>query len=294
MNVNEKELKDDLKSFVKKAIVGRNEYINASTNLISLGIYVRGDSFYMREFVMKVITTFFNEKTKSLTIQNSQGTPAEIKLDDEINLLFDPDLSNGERGFTQELLEELKKIETRIASEPDKLTDKIIEEIDFLVIVSSLNKQIKNLYGEGMEILASRIVSELNIGNSNYLATIIKQKYTSFSTPNRDYWGRNEVIERSRKIYETLNKITLETQVEFGTSPIQLIEGLINLPYDKALQSRTSFKGKHLTIVCFKEKIEWRFSQEAVDAITAFVLLYGNDKSIESISMLTPELLNAA
>lgn len=269
------QLKENITDRLNEMIESRFELIKNAQFLSILGIENKTSSYYyIHNCIEAVAEGVITQLCEKLTRQWANGTPARITVDNSLyKLASDRYRDNPIRDyFIRHQDGELER--------DKQLVDVYLSHVDFERIAQSIQEQINHLEGEGLAMLAASLADEFGL---RYLdrrnpfsvknGWIICESYA----PNWNHSFDSHRQTRYAHILSSFRFIREDAGVDLEPSFEAYVGAVRQLSYDRPkIESRTVFgKGSSLQIACFKDKIEYRFTRSAFEAIAAFLMLNG-------------------
>lgn len=273
----------DQHHYLQKTITDRlNEMIESRFELIrnvqfldTLGIENKTSShYYIGHCIEAIAETVITQLCETLTRQWANGTPARVTVDSGLyKVISDRSRENAIRDYF------IRHQEGDLNGDK-QLVAVYLSHVDFERIAQSIQDQITYLEAGGLAMLAASVVDEFGL---RYLdrrnpfsvknGWIICESYA----PNWNHSFDSHRQTRYAHILSSFRFIREDAGVDLEPSFEAYVGAVRQLSYDRPkIESRTVFgKGSSLQIACFKEKIEYRFTRSAFEAIAAFLMLNG-------------------
>lgn len=288
-------MRTTLETIFDQAIDARERYLSAARTLTNLGVNRIEHSAHVVDIVEKTMQAYFEKLCKGLSATYSQGTPATIQLDARYYTFASYRETEGQcdRPLSYALRHRFTYCDDKPQHEQKEVIQTLLEAIPYDDIEASLLAQADKLRDVGMRIYADRCVDRLNI-DAKWRVPKITSRYILCEISASGYnW---DVAKEINELHQSLSTIARKSAIDFGFVLSDLRNAIQALSYDGMIPSRTRFgeNSDHLSIICFKDKYQLRFSHAAFDAITAFVNLYGSDASIQAVNALSAKLSQAA
>jgi len=295
--INIFDMKCELAIAMRDVVEARHQFKKAQAILSEHGIS-EGRSFMsgLRSHFEDVLKHYFEEKSRELTRLHADGTPAEVSLDSRFYsfermpsfMYHDSHLreNSDDRYIRQEAWHKLQDAETQEAeaSAQVRVMCEALDSLNWEGIKNDLESQANSLASEGRRLVAETVVNQLSMKHRFHEPKFKSGRFI-FSTYSTSWMQNHDKMREVHKLIDALNKITQETGFVFGHALHALNHEIQNLGYDKEqIASRTILcKGDPIEVRCFKEKYEYRFTQDAFEAIQAFISLYGGDAEIDAV-----------
>ncbi|WP_445370044.1 hypothetical protein ACH518_00050 (plasmid) [Methylomonas sp. HW2-6] len=268
---------------LNEMIESRFELIKNAQFLSVLGIDNKTTSaYYIGHCIESVAEQVINELCTQLTRQHSNGTPARISVDTGLYKIISDRYSNDS------IRDYYVRHSEGDLNEDKKLVSVYLSYVDFAGITQSIKEQIKNLESEGLSMLATSIVDEFGLKHfDRHFSFYAKSGWFICQTyaPNWNHSFDRRCHDRYGNILNAFRLILNDTGIDLESSFAQYVSAVKGLTYSSSkIESRTVFgKGSSLQIACFKDKVEYRFTRSAFEALTAFLMLNGFETQAAAI-----------
>jgi len=280
MTITAESIKSTIQSRLLEMVESRHELIKHAEFLSDLGISVKESRLYIGECFESVAENYLLRVCSKLSEQHAKGTPARVTLDSGLYKV----ISNRSR---RESFAERFWSHTDGDLEADKaLVEAYLAEVKFDAIANSINEQVESLEEKGLNLLAGKIMDRLNLKcERGYYEPYKKAGRVICQTWAINYHDSFSKVNELIGLKSALSIIENESGYSFGLAMDEYVSAIQNLSYScEKIASRTVFgKGGHLEIVCFKDKHEYRFSVQAFDALTAFLMINGEAEAADRI-----------
>lgn len=246
-------------------------YRTSCRALSNIGVDIDDDSGSLQWLVTAVFKARLNDFAKALSFQYAKNSPVSIAANhQEIDFLKS---EFKHRNVRLEIIEADKK-----SSDIQKLAiDSVIDVIDFDSIHADFSSQVDSVRDRSMLLHAESLIHTLRMGFDN-LSLKTTSRYIGVSRRATSYWYCQEYISEFYAFELALSEVEKETGYQFGTGANGFrcaLEGLSS--DDEVLPKRCSFgSASRIEIYTYKSKYEIRISRTALDALQAFILIYGN------------------
>ncbi|WP_427551916.1 hypothetical protein ACQE3D_25375 (plasmid) [Methylomonas sp. MS20] len=267
----EKTMTDRLNEMVES----RFELIKHAQFLSILGIDNKTTSpYYIGHCIESVAEQAINELCQKLTRQHAKGTPARIHVETGLYKVI------SDRYSDHSIREYYIRHSEGSLDDDKQLVSVYLSHVDFAGITRSIEEQVKHLESAGLSMLATSLVDEFGLRyldrhHSFYAKNglFICQTYA----PNWNHSFDSQCQTRYSNILSAFRWIREDAGIDLEPSFSNYVDAVKGLTYSNArIESRTVFgKGSSLQIVCFKDKIEYRFTRSAFEALVAFLMLNG-------------------
>ena len=236
-------------------------------------------SYDLSGYVTQAIATYLKKICDDATKSFAGGTLAKCEYDDKW-------LSSDSYYRRGAALDRFMKDPQN--GDVNVLAKEVVATINFNLIHREIVKNAVTLKQTGLEQQANDLCRYLSLvprgywRNSPYIKG--QQIICETSAATHSYNYRRDREKNFDLIENALQMVGRMTGVNFGTSTALLLEAISKLKYEQKLASRTNLgKGSNLQIVCFKDKFEFRFSEEAFTAVMTFVLEHATGECAEQV-----------
>jgi len=280
MPITTKSIQSNIQSRLLEMVESRYELIKHAQFLFDLGISVSDSRLYIGECFEAVAENHLENLCRKLSSQHANGTPARVSLNSDLYKVI------SSRSRREKFAEQFwSHIDGDL--EVDKaLIEVYLAEVKFDAIAVSINEQVGSLEEKGLNMLAGKIIDRLNLKcERGYYEPYKKSGRVICQTWAVNYHDAYSKVNDLTALMDALSIIEKESGVSFGAAISEYISAVKNLSWSREkIASRTVFgKGGHLEILCFKDKHEYRFSIQAFDALTAFLMINGEAEAADRI-----------
>jgi hypothetical protein len=280
MPITTKSIQSNIQSRLLEMVESRHELIKHAQFLFDLGISVSDSRLYIGECFEAVAENHLENLCRKLSSQHANGTPARVSLNSDLYKVI------SSRSRREKFAEQFwSHIDGDL--EVDKaLIEVYLAEVKFEAIAESINQQVKSLEEKGLNMLACKIIDRLNLKcERGYYEPYKKAGRVICQTWSVSYHDIYSKVSELAALMDAFSIVEKESGVSFGMAINEYISAVKNLSWSREkIASRTVFgKGGHLEILCFKDKHEYRFSIQAFDALTAFLMINGEAEAADRI-----------
>jgi hypothetical protein len=291
MSVTAESIKSSIKDRLLEMAESRHELIKQASRLSSLGVDVKNMNLYIGNSLESVADNYINNLCRKLTAEHAGGTPAEIRVDQDLYRIISNRSRN--RDFSHSFHEHA---DGGLGADKE-MALKFLNAIDFEKIARVISEQMTGLVETGLNIFAKKIISLLNLDNARGYYEPYRGRSNRIVCPAWafSYHDSHSKIRDLLVLKNAFEVIEREAVLSFGVALDEYIQAAQQLNWQcEKIPSRSVFgKGGHLEIHCFKDKHEYRFSIQAFDAILAFLTING-EADIADKLMSKAGLLEAA